>query len=1104
MAFRFSLLPRRPGALSKLNFGMLLLAINPKIKSGQGIRGIAIHWARTLSFVVWLAGFTPAQGADTEPTTIDEDGVRFFENKIRPLLVTHCQECHGEKKQQGGLRLDSHEAVLRGGDTGAAIVPGDADASLLIDAVRYGQLYKMPPRGKLPEASIALLAEWVSRGAPWGTEVEHAPPLAGDSSSDSERPITDEDRSFWAFRPPVEPTLPPRERESDSDAPIDRFIGAELKKAGIEPATPADKRTLIRRATFDLTGLPPTPEEIEQFLTSDSPDAFADLIDRLLASPRYGEHWGRHWLDVARFADSNGLDENLAYANAYRYRDYVIDAFNRDKPFDQFLIEQIAGDLLPSASDEKSNFERIVATGFLCVGAKMLAEDDPVKMEMDIIDEQLDTLGMAFLGLTLGCARCHDHKFDPIPTSDYYGLAGIFKSTKTMENFQVVARWQERPLASADVARALADYQSRLADAKSKTQALVESANLAVAEEAKARADEYAIGAIQALEYSDAFPPLSTESLAAAQSASAATGDPLVIEAENYVRGNALIDRDNYGPGIGVILNKGELPNFAEYEFETAPGYYQIETRFAAETPRPCELALDGSLLRGDLANAATGSWRPDTQTWRPEVVTWLDAGRHVLRLSCAGPFPHFDKLALIPRGAASGSPPDPARSPDRLAASRNLHLSLLRPWMAYFAARPAARTRIANEISSSANGALSEIGKQVVQEALADVENPARLPVDPAPLYSAKTATEISEAKERIQAIEKEEHPTPPLAMAVSEGASQDLRVHHRGSHLTLGKETPRHFPRVLAGENQPSLDPSRSGRLELAKWMTRADHPLTARVFVNRAWRWHFGAGLVRSTDNFGRLGERPSHPELLDWLALRFVQSGWSMKSLHRTIMLSETYRRGSNHDERSAFLDPDNRLLWRVNRRRLEAEAIRDSLLAAGGGLETAIGGSLLSTKNRDYVAGTASVNPTNYESNRRAVYLPVVRSALFDVFQAFDFAEPSVSNGDRATTTVAPQALFMMNSPFVAEQAQRLAAQLLAPTEASDASRVTRAYAIAFGRNPTEAESARALAFLARYDEVALAQFPEAPARHQAAWRSLVRSLFSANEFIFVD
>ena len=663
---------------------------------------------------------------------------------------------------------------------------GKPDESLLIEAIRYQGDLKMPPKGKLSDAEVADLVDWVRVGRDVADRRARLP-VRSSTLRPTARARREPVRSGRSSRRAI-PRRPTSQAGTWPKSPLDRFILAGLEQKGLAPAPAAEKRTLIRRATFDLTGLPPTPEEVDAFLADRSPDAFAKVVDRLLASPRYGERWGRHWLDVARYADSNGMDENVAYANAWRYRDYVIGAFNGDKPYDQFLLEQLAGDLLPAGDDEAANRERLVATGFLVLGPKMLAEDDPVKMEMDIVDEQVDTVGRVFLGLTLGCARCHDHKFDPIPTADYYGLAGIFKSTRTMENLKVVAMWNERPLAT----------------------------------ETEARGDR---------------------------------------------------------------------------------GIPEGGRRVARRRSRPI----------AEQAKTATDKDRPRSSP-----------------RNCAG-------SASEPGGVREESPADRRR-------------------------RWASRTR----------------------------------------------------------------QPT-------------NLRVHIRGSHLTLGEDVPRRFPAVLAGANRHDRrhGPERpAGAGELAD---RPDHPLTARVMVNRIWRWHFGEGLVRSPDNFGRLGERPDHPELLDWLARRFVESRLvdqgDAPADHALVDLPDEHAARRPSRPRSTRRTGS----WRMSAgggSRPRRSATRSWPSAASSTRRWAA--SLLPTKNHDYVNNTGGAGAVTYDVNRRSVYLPVIRSGLYDVFQAFDFADPSASSGERAPTTVAPQALFMMNDRLVLRSSGAMARRLLGRTELDDA------------------------------------------------------------------
>ena len=803
--------------------------------SGRGNRTTRIIARATIGFCFSLVACTAA----AEEPLANTAAVEFFEQQVRPLLVSRCYKCHAVDSKQigGGLLLDSRDGWQRGGDSGPAIIPGNTDASLLLRAVRWSSdELQMPPDGRLKAAEIAVLETWIRAGAP--------DPRANDAVA-ANRPGLDlaAGQKFWAFQPPPHdpPAVPEVANILWPQNPIDHFILAELEPRGMSPSPLADKRTLIRRATFDLLGLPPTPEEVAAFLADDSPTAYPALVDRLLASPHYGERWGRYWLNVARYADSNGLDENIAHGNAWRYRDYVVRAFNADKPYSDFVREQLAGDLLPPVSNADEQQERLIATGFLSLGPKVLAEVDETKMEMDIIDEQVETVGRAFMALTLGCARCHDHKFDPIPTSDYYALAGIFKSTKTMEHFTKIARWNETSIESP-AQRAVREAQEQRVAAK---------------------------------------------------------------KAE-----------------IQMVLAKAQATH--------------------------------------DPAAAST------------------QAGKDNLRVA-----------------------------------------------------------------ADSNQGA----GESQLDQA---------------------TQSELAKLRQQLNLLESS-LPEIPTAMAVADYPQPvNLRIHVRGNHLTQTDEVPRHFPTVLCDRGHAvPLGDSGSGRRELAEWLVDGHHPLTARVLVNRLWDWHFGRGLVQSPDNFGRLGSTPSHPALLDWLAQRFVNDRWSLKSLHRLIMLSATYQQTSRPDRDNAALDPDNQFLSRANGRRLDAESIRDALLAVSGRLDPTPGGSLLHVKNREFLFDHTSKDSTKYDSRRRSIYLPVIRNHLYDGFQLFDYTNASSMHSHRPTTVVAPQALFLMNSELLLDAARDFADRVCGKTT-DPARQVAWAYEIAYARPPSDFERAACLHYLQQF------------------------------------
>jgi len=810
--------------------------------------------------------------ARSDESMPDSAGIKFFETRIRPLLLKNCGDCHGAEDQESDLRVDTYTGMINGGVSGPLIVPGNVKESLLISVIEYqNEALQMPPDEKLSEDEIQLLKKWVTIGAPHPAQNEAV------SMAPRRSPIDlTEARRYWAFQPIISPDAPTLDGNEWVKTPVDAFILKMHQKQNLAPVAPADKLTLIRRATFDLTGLPPTPEEISVFLADTSPSAYEKVLDRLLDSPRYGERWGRHWLDVVRYADSNGQDENQAFVDAWRFRDYVIKSFNDDKPFNDFLIEQIAGDLLfqqkemvkqPDGSlvPKDDDFELLIASGFLSLGPKVLAEKDFVKKKMDIVDEQIDAIGQAVLGLTLACARCHDHKFDPISTADYYAVAGILKSTKTMRSMK--------------------------------------------------------------------------------------TND---------------------------VCN--------EYEIATAEERKQ-------------------------------------------------------------------------------------KRLHDELIKQKNLEISA---------------------VIAEANAKLA-----------ANTEAGARndKPKDAEQYFPEETKTALKSLRSQLASIKKMAVPLP-TAMGVTEGTPSDLQIHVRGSHLTLGKTVKRGVPAVLEFDGGLTLPENVSGRLELAKWLSHARNPLTARVAVNRIWRWHFGKGIVPTTNNFGKLGEVPTHPELLDWLASEFVRQGWSFKSMHKLLMLSNTYQLSSRDKPHNSLIDVENRFYWRADVRRLEAEAIRDSLLAASGLLDTTMGGSILNTPKGRLVFNHRSTDPTTYDTNIRSVYLPVVRNNLYDVFSLFDYSSTDIPLGDRPQSTIAPQALFMMNSPLIKSVSTAMADRLMLES-ATDEERVDRLYKLALGRPPSHQEQARFLDYVGRFESM-LSEVQSAPNPKRAAWSACLQGVFASNEFIYVN
>jgi len=948
-------------------------------------------------------------GAAERPTPqpgLTREGIEFFEKKIRPVLTEKCYKCHsaGAEKIKGGLRLDSRAEWMKGGESGPVIVPGNPEKSRLIHAVRRtDSSLQMPPKEILAAPQIVDLETWIRMGAP-------DPRGAAIPSPDVHAPRL----NHWAFLP-LRDSAPPKVRDKKwPRSPVDTFILAALEKLKLKPAPPADKRILIRRATFDLTGLPPAPGEIEAFLADDSTEAFAKVVDRLLATPQFGERWGRHWLDVARYADSNGLEINLPYDNAWRYRDYVVRAFNADKPFDRFIREQLAGDLLPGNGDEQ-RYEQLVATGFLMLGPKLLFEPRTNKLEMDIVDEQIDVTTRAFLGLTVSCARCHDHKFDPIPARDYYALAGIFASTATLagdsQPMRGPPRWRERPLAAPEKAKAVEDHAAAVASLEASLQA--------VGEKKKALP-----GGVSSAELGGIVVDNMSAQLTGSWKES--------LYATNFIDKNYFQD-GNTGKGKKSARFVPDLPRAGLYEVQFA---YVPRGNRARNVPAIVHAAHETRTLLID-------------QTEPPPI----------------------DNL-FVSLGAFE------------FAAGTNGAVEISNQGTDGFVTVDAVRfLPTSREIAMKGHTGQTAKSKP------------------PGTTMMDRSAYQLLDDLRELRA---KAPPPVPMAMAIQDGAVRDCRINLRGDPENLGAEVPRGFLSVLDKTvPPPSLSTKTSGRLELAGWIASDRNPLTPRVVVNRIWHHLFGGRLVESVDNFGALGERPTHPELLDFLALRFVEQGWSFKKSIRALMLSSTYQMSSELDPIACAKDPENKWMWRMNRRRLDAEAIRDAVLMLSGQLDLAMGGSLSPTNDVPLrtveMAGNAPVSST-----RRSLYLPVIRNDTPDLFQVFDFADPYSITGKRHTTTAPTQALFMLNSPFMLEQSRRWAEMLLAMSATDDARRLASAYAQAFGRPAAADESERALRFMAEYEAALENKEPNLEKRRLLAWQSFCQALLASTELRFID
>jgi hypothetical protein len=763
------------------------------------------------------------------------DDAALFENKIRPLLAESCYKCHGAKKQESGLRLDSLATMIHGGDRGPAIVPGAPEKSLLIEAVsRHGEV-KMPPDSKLKTDEVALLSTWVKHGAPWPGDSRVATTRSGGPTA--------EERRSWSFQPIAAPAIPKVRNAGWCKTPIDTFILARQESAGVVAVKQADKRTLIRRATFDLTGLAPAPADVAEFVADNSADAFGKVVDRLLASPAYGERWGRHWLDVVRYADTAGETADFPVREAYKYRNYVINAFNQDKPYDEFLREQIAGDILAAGGPRDKYAERVTATGFIAISRRF--GFDPQNYQHLTIQDTIDTLGQSVLGLTIGCARCHDHKFDPISSRDYYALYGIFAST---------------------------NYSFPGSEEKSRPRDMV----------------------------------------------------PLIPPPE------AAAAKKAYDEQLAKLT----------------------------------EELKKNDTKKGDTKQA--GAARADLDRRRAALVE-------------AGPY-------------------------------------------------------------EQAYGAF--------------------------------------------------------------EGVAKNAQIQKRGEPTKLGEEVPRRFLEILGGEPL-SANSSGSGRLELANWLTRSNNPLTARVMVNRIWQHHFGNGIIRSENDFGARGMKPTHPELLDYLATQFIANGWSVKAMHRLIMLSQTYQLAAGDDPHDSELDAANDLLWRFNRSRLDAESIRDSMLMLGGNLDPTMGGPQPFPPTESW--GFTQHNPFNaeYDTNRRSVYLMTMRLRRHPYLALFDGADPNATTARRMPSIVPTQSLFLMNSPFVYAQSNGLAARLLRE-RSDDVSRIEWGYQIALARPPSEHERSQSLEFLRQYREQLAKSVVAEDQRASLCLVAFARTLMVSNEFLYVE
>jgi cytochrome c553 len=874
----------------------------------------------------------------------------FFEKKVRPIFVKTCQACHNARLKTGGLDLSTPQAL---------------DGPRLLQALSYDDRIKMPPSGKLAPAELADIAAWVKTGAPWPGATQGQGQW---QTRKHGRPITEDERKFWSFQPVRKPAPPSVKDTAWVSNDIDRFILAKLESNGLKPAPPAGKLTLLRRATFDLTGLPPTETGIREFLADNSPGAFKTVVDRLLGSPRYGERWGRHWLDVARYADSTGNDEDHRYPYAYRYRDYVIEAFNNDLPYDQFIKEQVAGDLLPAGPDG-INKRGVIATGFLALGAKAIAQQDKKKMLYDVYDEQLDVVSKSILGVTLACARCHDHKFDPFQQKDYYSIINFFANTRSFKDAEThVSKLLYIPLVPRSEYQKYQEHQEKLGRKKMERDDIIEQ------------------------------------------------------ERERYSA--------NLAPRIASYMLATRNPDAGK---DLDPAILKKWVKYLANDWR-MKPHLEGWQKAGsaDVALAYQRRSEEQLEKWNKKIGDWRREARKALM-----------EMNMPPR-------PRPMFNAEEDGFFHDIFI---------------------------ARGGPFALGRQEQDK-----------------IFSAETKQLLARLAEEEEALKKIAPPEPEMACGVQDEEKpvrQAILV--RGDYNNLGEDAPKAFPEILRGGHDPAPAANGSGRLALAEWLANAGNTLTSRVIVNRIWQRHFSQGIVRTPDNFGRMGERPSHPELLDYLAASFVEGGWSIKSIHRMILMSSAYRMSSDVTPEANRKDPGNRLLSRFERRRLDVEEIRDGLLSIDGTIDLEMGGTLQkgfgtdSENSQDRI----SINPD--KQKRRTVYMPLRRANLPAILNLFDFGDATTVTGKRVSTNVAPQALFMMNSDFLTERSAKLARDL----STLDASRrIEAAYLRILNRQPAPGEVDAGLTYVNN--------FKQKYSNETDAWQSMCRILMGSNDFIYVD
>jgi len=926
----------------------------------------------------------------------------FFESKVRPVLANNCYSCH-TTSQLGGLRLDSRDAMMKGGKRGVAVVPGDPDNSLLVKAVRQTGELKMPMGSKLKDAEIDDLVAWIKAGAKWPESVAVTTAAAKGGYT-----IAPERRQFWSLQPLADPKPPVVKDPRWSRTEIDRFIFSHLEKEGLKPAKPASKRDLIRRATFDLTGLPPTPEETAAFLKDPSPDAFAKVVDRLLASPHYGERWGRLWLDVARYGedDYRSLNPNprgyRPYPNAHLYRDWVIQSFNDDLPYDTFVKAQLAGDLL----DSKTRYKTIPATGFLGLGPWYYDNGSVEVTRADERHDRVDVVTRGFLGLTVACARCHDHKYDPIPQTDYYSLAGVFLNTSYHEYPQV---------------------PKSVLDEYTKVEAEVEKKQKVMQEMQTNYSNQLSESlAFQTANYLEGVYDVVAQKKEVADVVESRKLDYELLERWVAYMGKTT-DKYKFKEPWQAFMKRASA----------APGGGRGGRGMGGGTPAPPAGAGPGAGGGRRGGGPGGGGGNAEVKKLAEEFQS------NVVRVMLARRDLKEENDIIIAKSLPGTTPKKRANKPNEFITNDDFC--------------PNCGLRLKNMPEDENN-----FWTEVFQRELRDNDDPNAMMAmggragKPGVLLfrgwglesriGSAAQTQMASVRTDIEAARKKLDPAYPFAHGVTDAEKPvDLPLAIRGNPENLGEPVQRHFLSILS-KGEPTAFKTGSGRLELAEDILA--QPIAMRVIVNRVWKGHFGTGLVDTPSNFGVTGERPSNPELLEHLASCFVRDGLSIKKLHREIMLSAVYQLGADNDEAAAAKDSGNRLYWRFNRKRLEAEELRDAVLSVAGNLDPALGGPSV-----DLTPGFT----------RRTVYGKVSRYKLDEFLQIFDFPAPNISAEKRFTTTVPLQRLFLMNSDFMQVEAEELAKRIAA--EPDNRARIRKAYQLIYDRDPSEAEIKAGIEYL---------------------------------------